>query len=283
MIAIALGLSVSMVFGAADFLGGMASRRASTWVVVLGNQVVGLGPVLLYLVLLYDQGPTARDVALSVFGGLAGVAGITMLFHGLAVGRMAVVAPVSAGVGGCLPVAWGLLHGERPGLLGLAGVVLTLTAAVILARSESPGMDAEAQASAGQAAALAVGAGLLFGSVLICFSETSEHVGMWPVVIARLAAIPLLAIGLTIAGQSLRVPAPARRPVLGSGLLDATAAALLLIALRQDLVSLVAPASNLYPAATVLLARFVLHEHLSRVQLYGLGVAAVGLVLLGLA
>jgi drug/metabolite transporter (DMT)-like permease len=283
MIAVLLGLLVSMTYGTADFLGGFASRRANTWVVVLGNQVVGLFPALLYLVLLADQGPQTRDVLLSAFGGLAGVGGIGLLFHGLAVGRMAVVAPVSAGVGGVLPVVWGLLNDEHPGALGLAGVVVTLTAAVVLARSETPTDGEAAKAPVAEGVVLAVGAGLLFGTVLICFSETGEHVGMWPVVIARMVAIPVLAMGLAIARQPFAVPPDARRLVAGSGVLDATAAALLLVALREDLVSLVAPASNLYPAATVMLARFVLHEHLTRGQLLGLGVAAVGLVFLGLA
>jgi drug/metabolite transporter (DMT)-like permease len=130
------------------------------------------------------------------------------------------------------------------------------------------------------AAALAVAAGFAFGVVLICFSETREEAGLWPVLIAHLTAVPVLLLGVSLAGKP-RVPPPAvRRTVVGSGLLDVSAAALLVVALRQDLVTLVAPAANLYPAFTVLLARVVLHERLARIQIVGLLMALVGLILL---
>jgi drug/metabolite transporter (DMT)-like permease len=280
VVAVLLGLVVSMTFGAADFLGGFASRRADPWAVVLGNQVIGLLPAAFFLVVLADQMPTSRDLTLSGTGGLAGVAGLGLLFHGLSIGRMAVVAPVSAGTGSMVPIAWGLLHGERPGALALVGAALTMTAAVILARSEAPVEEESAEIPTSRAALVAVGAGLMFGTALVCFSETSDDIGMWPVVLARLAAIPALAVGLLAVGRGLVVPAPARRPVIGSGVLDASAVVLLLVALRQDLLTVVAPAANLYPAATVMLARIVLHEHLNRAQFVGLALALVGLVLL---
>lgn len=280
MVAVLLGLLVSVTFGAGDFLGGLASRRADPWTVVLGNQVVGLLPAVLYLVLLFDEMPTSRDVALSAGGGLAGVCGLGLLFHGLSIGRMAVVAPVSAGTGGSIPILWGLANGERPGAPAYVGIALTMTAAVVLARTEAPAEPDAPEVPASRAALLAVGAGLMFGTVLVCFSEVGEDVGMWPVVIARVASIPVLTVGLLLAGRGLVVPPAARRPVVASGVLDASAAVLLLVALRQDLVTLVAPAANLYPAGTVLLARIVLHERLHRPQLGGLGLALVGLVLL---
>lgn len=284
MVAVLLGLAVSASFSCADFLGGVASRRADPWLVVLANQVVGLGPLLVLLALLTDGAPTTHDVALSVTAGLASVAGLGLLFGGFAIGRMAVVAPVSAGVGGVVPIVWGLAQGERPGVAGLVGAVVTLSAAVVLARSEAPVSDAEVAVPDGDAKAslMAVGAGLAFGVILICFSETREAAGLWPPVIAHLVAIPTLAAGLLVAGRRLVPPVPARRATLGSGLFDATAVALLLVALRQDLVSLVAPAANLYPAGTVLLAALLLGEHLRPLQVVALAAAAGGLVLLAL-
>jgi uncharacterized membrane protein len=278
VVAVLLGLLVSATFSCADFFGGVASRRSDPWLVVFANQAIGLAPLLVYLVLLTDGGPTSRDVALSVVAGLAAVVGLGLLFGGFAVGRMAVVAPVSAGVGGVVPILWGLLQGERP------GAAITLGAAVVLARTEAPAADIDAPAECDdrKASFMAVGAGLAFGVILIAFSETREAAGLWPPVIAHFVSIPVLAAGLALAGRSFVPPVAARRPMLASGFFDATAVALLLVALRQDLVSLVAPAANLYPAGTVLLAALVLGERLHRVQVLALAAAVFGLVLLAL-
>jgi drug/metabolite transporter (DMT)-like permease len=282
VVAVLLGLAASASFACADFFGGVASRRADPWLSVLANQLVGLVPLTVYLVVLLDEAPTGRDVLLSMGAGLASIIGLGLLFGGFAVGRMAVVAPVSAGVGGFVPIAWGLLRGERPGALAFFGGVLTLGAAIFLARSEAPDADDEdSPPDDRKATVMAVGAGLAFGVILVCFSETGSDVGLWPPFVAHLVAIPTLTVGLLATGRSLRPPEDARRVMVASGLFDATAVSLLVVALQQDeLVSLVAPAANLYPAGTVLLATFVLHEHLKRSQVVALAVAAVGLVLL---
>lgn len=282
MVAVLLGLAASASFSCADFFGGVAARRSNAWLSVLANQTIGLFPLTVYLLILLDGGPTSRDVGLSVVAGFASVAGLGLLFGGFAVGRMAVVAPVSAGVGGVIPIVWGLLQGERPGPLALLGGAVTLAAAVVLARSEAPVVDAEVDLPGddGKAALMAVGAGTAFGVILICFSETTEAAGLWPPMIAHFVAIPTLTLIVLASGRSLRPPPEARRVMVASGFFDATAIALLVVALRQDLVSLVAPAANLYPAGTALLAALWLGEHLHRTQVLALGAAMVGLVLL---
>ena len=283
MVAVLLGLAASASFSCADFFGGLAARRSNAWLSVLANQAIGLIPLTVYLLLVLDGGPTARDVILSVAAGFASVAGLGLLFGGFAVGRMAVVAPVSAGVGGVIPILWGLLQGERPGPLALFGAAITLTAAVVLARSEAPVADAAVEVQPpddGRAALMAVGAGLAFGVILICFSETSEGAGLWPPMIGHVVSIPTLALIVAATGRSFRPPVEARRVMVASGFFDATAIALLMVALRQDLVTLVAPAANLYPAGTALLAALVLGERLHRTQVLALGAAVLGLVLL---
>lgn len=283
MVAVLLALAASASFSFADFFGGLAARRSHATLAVLANQVVGMVPLTVYLMLLLDEGPTARDAVLSVGAGLASVAGLALLFGGFAVGRMAVVAPVSAGVGGIVPIAWGLVQGERPGGWALLGAAVTLAAAVVLARSEAPAADAEVDQAEGddaKAALMAIGAGVAFGVILICFSETREAAGLWPPMIAHFVAIPTLLVLVLASGRGLRPPRGARRVMAASGFFDATAIALLLVALRQDLVSVVAPAANLYPAGTVLLAAVVLGERLHRVQVVALAAAVVGLVLL---
>jgi len=282
MVAVLLGLAASASFAFADFFGGVAARRADAWRSVLANQVVGLVPLTVYLLLLSEQTPDGRDIALSAAAGLASVAGLGLLFGGFAVGRMAVVAPVSAGVGGLVPIAWGLLQGERPSAIALVGAAITLSAAVFLARSEAEGVPDEIKHGDDRVASLmAVGAGLAFGVILVTFSETDGDVGLWPPMVAHFVAVPTLVLGHLIARRPLLPPAGAGKVMVASGFFDATAVSLLLIALQQDeLVSLVAPAANLYPAGTVLLATLVLKERLRAGQVVALAAAALGLVLL---
>ncbi len=261
-VAVLLGLLVAVSYGSADFLGGFASKSSPAGTSVLGSQSVGLVVVCGYLLVLGGGTLTGGDVGLSALAGVAGVFGVTCLFRGLAVGRMSVVAPVSAVGSAVLEVIWGLARGERPGAVALIGVALALIAIAVVAGSatEHPLRTVSARAEL----ALGVGAAIGFGGVLICLSETGTESGMWPVVIARLVPLPLLALILVAAGRPLLVRRADRGLIAAAGTLDATANVLLLLAVRQDLLSLVAPVAALYPAATVLLAKVVVHEQIGR-------------------
>ena len=125
-------------------------------------------------------------------------------------------------------------------------------------------------------------AAVLLGVFLILFSETGSDSGLWPAVCARAAPIPVLLVLLPLLRQRVTVDRAVFGVVAGAGVLDATANALLLVALRAGLLSLVAPVAALYPASTVVLSRFVLNERLGRARLVGLGVALIGLALIGL-
>src|ERR687898_887336 len=166
---IALGALVALSYGSGDFLGG----------------------AVLLVVALRDALPAAHIFVLSAAAGVVGVAALGLLFHGLAVGRMSIVAPLSAIGGGVLPVAWGLLRGERPSALALAGVGLALVAAAIVGRGAEN--DPAATISPRLELALGAGAGVGFGVVFILLAESSSGSGMWPVLIARCASVPSLA------------------------------------------------------------------------------------------
>jgi hypothetical protein len=115
-----------------------------------------------------------------------------------------------------VPIAWGLVQGERPSALAFLGAVITLSAAVVLARSEGAGEQVEV-ADDRRASVMAVGAGLAFGAILVCFSETSSDIGLWPPVVAHTIAIPTLTIVLLATGRLARPPAEARRVMVASG------------------------------------------------------------------
>src|SRR2546429_472005 len=128
--------------------------------------------------------------------------------------------------------------------------------------------------------ALGAGAGVGFGVVFILLAESSSGSGMWPVFIARCASVPLLAVAALVLGRSPRIARADIAPVAGAGLCDVGANALVVLAVRRRLLSLVAPVASLYPATTVVLARFVLHERIGRQRAGGLALGLVGLALI---
>jgi uncharacterized membrane protein len=276
--AVALGVLVALSWGSADFLGGFTSQRLHTVTVVLVSQAFGLAAAVVLVLALGDAAPGAHVFVLSAIAGVAGVAALSLLFRGLAVGRMSVVAPLSAVGSGVLPVAWGLLRGERPTGLALVGVALAVVAVVIVGRGAEH--DPVPSVPPVRELALGIGSGVGFGIVLILFSESATDSGMWPLLIARVSAVPLLAVLALALGRSPRVPRADLPPVAGAGLFDAGANAMVLLAVRRGLLSLVAPVAALYPATTVVLARVVLHERIGRQRAGGLALGLIGLALI---
>ena len=275
---IVLGALVALGYGSGDFLGGIAAKRLPTVTVLLVSQAVGLAAAFLLVVALRDAAPEPHIFLLSAAAGVFGIVALGLLFRGLAVGRMSIVAPLSAIGGGVLPVAWGIVRGERPSALAMVGVGLALVAAAVVGSGAEH--DPAPSISPRMELALGAGAGIGFGVVFILLSEASSGSGMWPIFIARCTSVPVLAAIAAVVGVSPRIARADLGPVAGTGLLDVGANALVLLAVRRGLVSLVAPVASLYPAATVLLARVVLHERIGRQRAGGLALGVVGLVLI---
>ena len=275
---IALGALVALAYGSGDFLGGISAKRLPTVTVLLVSQSFGLAAAVVLVVALRDAPPPAHIFVLSAAAGVVAVMALGLLFRGLALGRMSIVAPLSAIGGGVLPVVWGLLRGERPSALALVGVGVALVAAAIVGGGAEH--DPAAAISPRLEIALGAGAGVGFGVVFILFAESSSGSGMWPVFIARCASVPVLAVAAVVLGQSPRVARADLAPVAGAGLCDVGANALVVLAVRRGLLSLVAPVASLYPATTVVLARLVLHERIGRQRAGGLALGLVGLALI---
>ncbi len=270
-----LALLSAATFGAADFLGGLASRRSqSTVTVVLLSQTVGLF-LLISLLLVFGGDLHSEDIWWAGGAGITGVMGLILLYRGFSIGTMSVVAPITGLVGALVPLAWGLVTGERPSWLAGIGVVIALSAVVLVSGASSL---AEFRTRAGMQEA--VGAGLGFGVFFVLISNTSSA-ELWLVALSRTASILLLLVVVVVRGIAVR-PAPGvARLVVASGIGDSVANLLFLLAERRGLLSLVAVIASLYPATTVLLARVVLKEKMSRLQQVGLGLAALGVALIG--
>jgi len=277
-VAVALGLMVALSFGSADFLGSRASQRASTLsVLVVGQLVAVFGAFAVAGVVGARVKPS--DVGWGAAAGVVNVAGLGFLYQGLARARIGVVAPITAVMGALVPVGWALASGERPSGVVLLGAGCAMVAGGLIAR-ERDEHDSDRPLASGVGYALA--AGTLLGTSLVFYAETSAASGLWPVAVARLCGLITVGVflGLVAARQPVALPSGgARRLAVGAGVLDVTAATVLLVAVRHGLLVVVAPVAALAPAFTVVWAWIALRESVSRTQLVGLALALIGLVL----
>lgn len=283
--AIVLGLAAALTYGAADFVGGLASRKAPLLSVVLLSQVAGTALLLAALPFFLDPGPTAPALGWGAASGAAGATGVLFLYKGLAAGSMSVVAPITAVEAAGVPVLWGLATGERPAPIAIAGVVVALVAVVLVSGYEPLGAATAPKTPLlrrpGVADALRAGAA--FGFFFILLANTGDEAGLWPLVGARAMSLSLL-IALVLSRRHRLSPTPgARSAIVGAGVLDVAANLLYLLSTREGLLSIVAVLTSLYPASTVLLARVFLGETIGRVQIAGLAAAVAGVVMMAAA
>jgi drug/metabolite transporter (DMT)-like permease len=271
-----LALTAAAAYGVGDFLGGVAARRVPPTAVVLWAHVVGLG-MLVALAPMVGGQPSADALALGAVAGVLGGSGLALFYRGLAVGAMSVVAPIAALLSAAVPVVVGLASGERPPAAALAGIALALGAVVLVSRE---GDQAPAGPLRWQAPALAVAAGVAFGLFFVVIDGAGTEAGIWPLVGARMASVGLFAALGMARITAAELPRGVAAAAVGCGLLDAAANVFYVLALDHGLLSVVSVLTALYPAGTVLLARYVLGERLSPVQRTGLGVAAVAAVLI---
>lgn len=278
-----LALLSAASFGAGDFFGGLATRRSGPATsVVLVAHVVGLG-FLGALSPIFGIEAARADVVWGVAGGLAGAAGLVLLYRGLAIGTMSIVAPITALGAAILPVGFGLVTGERPQLGALVGVLLALAAIYLVSQQsgDEPAGAPERWSSAGLAEA--IGAGFGFGVFFIMLAETAPDSGLIPLVAARIASVAVLGFLTVTLGRALWLKGAGLWLAVAAGIFDAGANALFLAAARTGLLSLVAVLSALYPASTIVLARVVLGEKIGQVQRAGLALGLAGVLLIAAA
>jgi drug/metabolite transporter (DMT)-like permease len=275
-VVVLLGLAAAIAYGIGDFVGAFASRRHTAVTVLLHSYPVGA--VLMLVMLPFFPGTvTARTVVFGVAGGMAGLVGVTIMYALMVRAPMNVISPVTAVLAAIVPVVFGVLVGERPQLAAWLGIVLGIGAVVLVSRTSDEHPHGRI---ALRVIALAFVSGLGFGFYFIFLARAGDDSGLWPLVISRIAsAIVIVPLawqrgGLTrIRGQMLAI-------TLAAGAFDAVANMFFLLASRQGLLSLASVLTSLYPAVTVMLAVGLLHEHTSKIQRIGLGLAATAIVLI---
>ena len=281
-----LALVSSVLWGVADFVGGLASRRSTPLQTLILTTPAGLLAVLPIALIL--GGDARASAAPGIAAGCCGAMGILLLYAALTIGPMGVVSPVSAVLGAAIPVVVGLFRGERPGTLAYVGMALAVVAIVTVGlEPQAPTDDSTHQRITPRALGLAIGAGIGIGCFFALVALAPSDAGLYPVVFARATStVILVTLGLVVAARTAVPRMPPDRPVrvqaVAAGVLDVSANAFYVLASQVGLLSIVAVLGSLYPAATVLLARLVLAERLRPMQKVGMVTALVASAFLAL-
>lgn len=275
-----LALASAALYGAADFLGGLTSRRASTIAVVVISQLTGLLLLAVLLPVLPSASPGLVDVGWGAAAGIAGGAGAALLYRALAVGAMAVVAPITAVCAAAIPVLVAVGLGERPGRVTAGGIALAIASIVLVSRQHSGSAPDGMPRTGARGIALAFAAGVAIALFFLTLAHTSRDAGLWPLLVARIVSVGLFGALVVLRRTPLRM---ARRVLLLAvlaGILDIVANALYVVAAREGPLSVVVTLSSLYPASTVVLARMVVGERLNATQVVGIVCALVAVALI---
>jgi len=281
-----LALVSALVWGVADFVGGLASRRSTPLQTLVLTTPAGL--VLIVPVALLVGGDPTGTALPGICSALFGSMGILLLYAALTIGPMGIVSPIAAVIGAVIPVVVGLVQGDRPGPAAYAGMLLAVVAIVTVGlEPQAPTDDAGHQKVSTRALVLAILAGIGIGGFLAIISLAPDDSGLWSVVWARGTSTVIIAVLGGIVALRSRTPYAAvgrsvRIQALSAGVLDVGANAIYVLALQIGLLSVVSVLGSLYPAATVLLARFVLAERLRPMQKVGMVTAILAAALLAL-
>lgn len=276
-IGLVLALASAVAYGAADFVGGVGSRRHSSWQVVLVGQTAG-ALVMLVAGLMAPGSPAAADFAWALLAGAGSATGSIFLFRGLSRGRMGLVAPVSAVAAAILPVVVGMALGERSTWHIWVGILIALPGIWLVSRETST-------RPTGSRAALLDGAiaGAGFGVLFIALAQVPAEAGLLPLAANQLFGGLVTIAAATTLGQPWRPGRGVLTWGCASGLLGALGTLTFMLATAGIQLGVAAVLASLYPAVTVLLAAGVLRERIDRWQRLGLAVCTVAVATLALS
>ena len=288
---IVFALACAIVYGVADYCGGRASRSAASATVSLIGQATSLVSGLLIVFVMGTAVPAVHDLVWGAAAGVASAVALIAFYHALSHGAMTVVAPITAVTSATLPVAVGLLAGERPRVVAFVGMALAVLAVALV--SGALGSRLEHTPRSTLLLALLAGAG--FAVIFVALDRTSSTSGAWPLVASRVVSVGLVGTFVLATlgrqrraavelGEAAGLPPRSRvwQLAMLAGALDMSANGLYLLAVHRGLLSVIVVVVALYPVSTVCLAFGLDHERVSRAQAAGMVLAAGALILVSL-
>lgn len=309
-----LGLTGALVYGAADFFGGLSARRISAVLTTAVTAAAGLAVLLLALPWLGGEW-SASAIGWGALSGVTGAVAISLLYACLAIGPMSILSPLTAVVSAIMPMTVGLLGGEAFSPIGYWALGLALVAVVLVGFVPEQG----AVRPSLRGILMAIGSGVAIGTFMILIDLTPDDSGIVPLLFNRgVNALIMFGVvfvlwrigvrrvrgGSAIGGEMPadaasaggRAPRPANRPrtlastvrtgllfAVAAGAVDAVANVLMLFGLRLGDLSVMSVLVAMYPAGTILLAALVLRERIAPVQWLGLALALTAAGMLAVA
>lgn len=271
-----LSLLTAAIFGTGDFFGGLSAKRATILQVVVGSHAIGLVGVTALAVLVADEF-SWRAFVLGAIGGVFGGLGVGLLYRRLAVGPMSVVAPITAITSASVPALWAALTGDSLSPLAWTGVGIALLAIGLVSSSN----DGDASDISLPVIAESLLSGVGFGAFFILIDATDAAAAPWPIAGAR-SATTFAILAFILATRAELLPRGQRVGwlIAATGMLDTASNVIFLYAANRGSLTIVAVLSSLYPISTVVLARLVLSERMTRLQLAGFVTALVATALI---
>lgn len=271
-----LALGSSLMWGSADFLGGVTSRRTSPVAVYGLAQAVGLVALAVAATVAGAWSAAPGYWPWAIASSVLGAVGMVAFYSALAIGPMGIVSPlVSMSV--IVPVAFGLLSGEAPGGLAILGILIALIGVVLASGPELSGAESP------RALVLAGLSALAFGGMYITMAEGSSYDPLMTMTAMRITSVIIFAVVLAAVRSLGGATRRDALPIIGIGMLDAGANVMFGVATTMGLLATISMLGSLYPVVTAVLAAIFLAERLRAVQYAGVACAMAGIVLISAA
>jgi drug/metabolite transporter (DMT)-like permease len=271
--AIVLALGASLTWGLADFYGPLKGRTLGALRVLFYVQLSGLITIAI-VVAIRGKGPESWVALLAVPAAISGTLGLYAYYRGVAVGAISIVAPI-AGVAAAIPVAVGIVSGDRPSAWQVGGMACALTGVFLAAREPGQGTT---RVAAG--VGLALLAALGFGSYFPPMHAAGNADFWWASLLFRTTSTLVILSVIAVRRPALSIEGRQLPPLALVGIGDMLGNLFFAAASTTGLVSVTSVLASLYPIVTVILARLVLHERVARSQESGIALTLAGVALI---
>ncbi|MBT3337975.1 MAG: DMT family transporter [Anaerolineae bacterium] len=275
MLPIIFGLASALSWGIGDFAGGLASRKVGAYRAVMYGEAIGLIFAFVAIPFVNEPFPDSHTLKWSIAAGLVGTIGLLAFFEAMRLGRISIVAPLSALIGAIIPVlVGGFLEGmPRPGVL--LGFALALIAVVLISREKDEG-----NTKANSHLYLPILAGTAFGLYFVFMNEASENLVIGPLIAARSSGMLSIALYLLLKRESFRIKSGSWHLLTTNGFFDVGGNLFYILAAQAGRLDISAVLSSLYPGMTVFLAWLILKEKLQSSQWIGILLALIAIILI---
>jgi drug/metabolite transporter (DMT)-like permease len=286
-----MALAAAVLWGGGDFSGGMGVKHAGGSMgaalrIILLSHCASFSVLVLVAWSRGDAFPHGVALAWGLVAGVTAGVALACFYIALSRGAMGASAAVSGLLAAAIPTVFSAEAEGSPGVLRLAGFVVAGAAIWLIAAGE----NAEAKPADRGTFWLAVIAGVGFGIYFTALKVAAATTGViWPIATARMGSLTvcsLMLVGTSLKARAGEVQARVTRPVvlwaLATALLDTSGNLLYIAATRAGRLDVAAVLASLYPASTILLAAWTLHERPTRRQGLGMAVAAAAVVMITL-